>query len=242
MISVDTARLPCPIAELDLPAQLRLLVLAPLPDDFDSIGVTMTYFFQNGHELKLGVLYTGSGIENSYQPDLTPEKKAQLREQEQRQSLRFFGLLEDCLTFLHVENNANGQPVDSDENFNIIFEFMQDTDPDICFLPHGNDPNTGHQVIFSFFCRAKNLPGKPVTAFLNRDPKTIDMRTDTFMPFDAEQAEWKARLLRIHDSQHQRNLYSRGHGFDDRILNTNRQTARELSITQEFAEAFEIKT
>lgn len=39
----------------------------------------------------------------------------------------------------------------------------------------------------------------------------------------------------------QRNLRTRGHGFDDRILDYNRQTARDLSLSEKYAEAFEIE-
>jgi len=43
------------------------------------------------------------GIEDSYRPGLTLSGKADLREQEQRRSLQFFGLPWDALTFLcHV--------------------------------------------------------------------------------------------------------------------------------------------
>lgn len=61
------------------------------------------------------------------------------------------------------------------------------------------------------------------------------------MPFGQDEADWKAELLRCHDSQHQRNLHARGHGFDDRILDVNKAIARELLIGDKYAEAFEIE-
>ena len=67
------------------------------------------------------------------------------------------------------------------------------------------------------------------------------MRADFYMPFGPDQANWKAELLRFHDSQHQRNLRTRGHGFDDRILEVNKKIARELSLEEEYAEAFELE-
>jgi len=69
----------------------------------------------------------------------------------------------------------------------------------------------------------------------------MKMRTDLYMPFGQEEANWKAELLRFHDSQHQRNLRTRGRGLDDRILNENRAIARELSLDHEYAEAYEIE-
>ena len=67
------------------------------------------------------------------------------------------------------------------------------------------------------------------------------MRVDAYMPFGEEEAQWKAQLLRIHDSQHQRNLRSRGYGFDERILQGNRASARELGLKEEYAEVFEVQ-
>ena len=61
------------------------------------------------------------------------------------------------------------------------------------------------------------------------------------MPYDEETARWKASLLRCHDSQQQRNLRSRGSGFDDRILHMDRTSARELKLMAEYAEVFEVE-
>jgi hypothetical protein len=46
-------------------------------------------------------------------------------------------------------------------------------------------------------------------------------------------------LLRLHRSQHQRNLNTRGQGFDERVLIVNRRTGRGLNA--EYAEAFELE-
>jgi hypothetical protein len=74
---------------------------------------------------------------------------------------------------------------------------------------------------------------------LIRDPKTVAMLMDAYTAFGEEEAGWKARLLRLHQSQHQRNLNTRKMGFDDRILGVNRQAAKELQIPAPYAEAFE---
>jgi hypothetical protein len=67
------------------------------------------------------------------------------------------------------------------------------------------------------------------------------LRPDIYTAFGEEDAQWKAQLLRFHDSQQQRNLNTRGHGFDQRILDTNRQIARELGLQAPYAEAFEVE-
>lgn len=232
---------PCAIPDISLPETLRVLMLAPHPDDFDAIGVTMKFLLRNGNPITLGVVRTGSGVENSYRPGLTLTGKADIREQEQRRSLEFFGLPEERLSFLSLENDFEDQPVDSPENCALVENFVIEQSPDIVFLPHGSDTNNGHRVMYSLLKQLAGKSERSLLMFLNRDAKTIEMRTDLYMPFGQEDAEWKALLLRFHDSQHQRNLHKRNHGFDDRVLNVNRMIAQELLLTHEYAEAFEVE-
>ncbi len=232
---------PCAVGELSFPAGLRMLVLAPHPDDFDAIGVTLRSFGQNGNTLAVGVARTGGGVEDTYRPGLSLADKAVLRDREQRSSLRFFGLPEDGLTFLSLENDDEDQPIDTPANRDALAAFVSAKTPDIVFLPHGNDTNSGHRAMYSMVKEVALRSGRALAAFLNRDPKTIAMRTDLYMPFGQDEADWKTELLRFHDTQHQRNLNTRGHGFDDRILDVNRAIARELSLDEAYAEAFEIE-
>jgi hypothetical protein len=67
------------------------------------------------------------------------------------------------------------------------------------------------------------------------------MRDDVILPFDEATAAWKRALLRIHRSQQQRNLNTRGHGFDERILRVNRESAARLGAAEPFAETFELE-
>lgn len=232
---------PCAIPRLSLPASLRILVLAPHPDDFDAIGVTLRFFFERGISIDVGVARTGSGVEESYRPGLTIAEMADLREREQRRSLQFFGLPENCLTFLSLENDPEDQPLDCPGNLAVIEAFIKEKEPDIVFMPHGNDTNSGHRVMYSLFKQIARRSARELAVFLVHDPKTIDMRTELYMPFGQALADWKGELLRFHDSQHQRNLRTRGHGFDDRILNVNKAIARELSLDEPYAEAFELE-
>lgn len=232
---------PRAIPGLSLAGSLRLLVLAPHPDDFDAIGITLKLFLNNGNSINLGVIRTGSGVEDSFRPGLTLEDKADLREREQHDSVRFFGLPDSCLTFLRLKKDAEDQPIDDPTNRDAIGNFVLARAPDIVFLPHGNDTNSGHRVMHSLFRKIAQRCDRPLAALLNRDPKTVDMRADLYMPFGPDQANWKAELLRFHDSQHQRNLRTRGHGFDDRILEVNKKIARDLSLEEEYAEAFELE-
>ncbi|NQT72030.1 MAG: PIG-L family deacetylase [Chloroflexi bacterium] len=219
---------------------LRLLVLAPHPDDFDEIGVTMRFFQSNGNPIFVAVLSSGaSGVEDSFSASSSSDTKAQLREQEQRESCRFFGLPDSHLTFLRLTEDSEGHIAEDSGNCEEIRSFIHRIRPAIVFLPHGNDTNTDHQRVYALFVRVATEALFPFVSLLNRDPKTISMRHDLIAPFGSAEAEWKASLLRLHKSQQQRNLNTRGVGFDERILEMNRQIARECDSDQEFAEAFE---
>lgn len=220
---------------------LTLLMLAPHPDDFDAIGVTLKFLSDAGNPLQVAVARSGSGVQDSYCPGLPLAGKAEVREREQRNSLRFFGLPDSAITFLDLANEADDQLNDSPTNRNAISRFVLEKAPDIVFLPHWNDTNTGHRAMYSLLKQVVSDSGLQVAALLNRDPKTVAMRTDLYMPFSEPDADWKGQLLRFHDSQHQRNLSTRGHGFDERVLAVNRQIARDLSLDRPYAEAFELE-
>jgi len=221
---------------------MKLLVLAPHPDDFDAIGITLKFLFSNNNPLEVAVAYTGSGVEDSYRPGLTLEAKSQLREDEQRSSARFFGLPDDCLTFLRLENDETDQLVESEQNLRLLESIVSQKAPDIIFLPHGNDTNSAHRAMYAMVLQIALRSQQPITLMLIRDPKNISMRTDLYLAFGEVEAAWKAELLRFHDSQQKRNLNSRGYGFDKRILDFNQQSAKELGVNQPYAEVFEIET
>jgi len=234
------ARTPQALPDVRVPAGHRVLVLGPHPDDFDAIGVTLRYLHDRGNPLEAAVIRTGSGIEPRYRPNASREELTALRDEEQRNSLRFFGLPPENATFVTLENDDTDQPLDNNANRAALHELIMAKRPDIVCLPYGNDSNSGHRNIFAMFVHVADNTGRPLVAMFNRDPKTIEIRTDLYMPFGQQQAEWKAQLLRHHDSQHQRNLNTRGHGFDTRILETNRRIARELELDAPYAEAFQV--
>ena len=230
------------LRSVQFPKDLVLLVLAPHPDDFDEIGVTLRYFQDNGNPIYVDVLSSSAGgVEDSFCTPPTLEQKARVREKEQRDSCRFFGLPESHLIFLRLPEDAEGHIVENQEAVERVRQRLVSKKPDLVFLPHGNDSNLGHQRAYSMFRKAASEFPRPITSLLAKDPKTISMRNDLYTVFGPEKAEWKAELLRFHQSQHQRNLNTRGYGFDERILRVNRQNARELSKNNMFAEVFEIQ-
>jgi LmbE family N-acetylglucosaminyl deacetylase len=233
---------PLPLISFTFSKTQSVLALAPHPDDFDAIGVTMRFFLNNGNLLYLAVATSGaSGVEDSFCSPPTLEAKGRLRRQEQRESCQFFGLPESNLAFLVLEEDEEGHPKDNKTNLEIIQGHFMSMRPAMIFLPHWKDSNLGHQRIYTMFHQVAREAGYPLVAFLNRDPKTLQMRCDVYMEYGEETAVWKGKLLRFHQSQHQRNLNQRGHGIDERILKVDRQNAALCSIGGTYAEVFELK-
>ena len=233
---------PLRLTDLDLPRAWRLLVAAPHPDDFDAMGATLRYFRDRGQAIRLHVLSSSAnGVEDSFCDPPTVEAKAVLREAEQRESCRFFGLPAEDLEFLRLPvDSPGGYIIDSPSSYRRWAIRALGATPDVILLTHGNDANPDHRLIYRWWTKLARETPTPVVALLVRDPKTIDMKDDLFIAFDESTAAWKAELLRFHRSQHQRNLNTRGHGFDERILRVNRDNARRLGIAEPYAECFEI--
>jgi LmbE family N-acetylglucosaminyl deacetylase len=233
---------PIPLQAFTFSRTLSLLVLAPHPDDFDAIGATMRYFWENGNPLHVAVATSGaSGVEDRFCSPPTVEAKAELREKEQRASCRFFGLPEAHLAFLHLEEDEAGHPLQCEANVERVRRHVLSKRPALVFLPHGHDTNPGHQRIYEMFRPVAREADYPLVAFLNRDPKTIRMRCDVYHGFGEKAAGWKGELLRFHQSQHQRNLNQRRYGFDERILRMNQQDAEACSVGAPYAEIFELE-
>lgn len=229
------------LRQLDWPIGLKVLVLAPHPDDFDAIGVTLKYLHESGHEIHAAVAVTGSGIDAEYGAGLSVEEKRNIRIREQTESVRFFGLPRDRLRFLYLNNADDEQLADDEENLQILKKIVHEIRPDLIFSPHGNDTNRAHRAMYALASHIAGDVDWPVALMLNRDAKTLDMRTDFFIAFDENEAQWKGTLLRFHDSQQKRNLKIRGHGFDERVLNLNRAIAQELHISKPYAAAYEAR-
>ena len=229
--------------ELEVPPELRVLVLAPHPDDFDVIAVTLRHLRQAGNPIHLAVLTSGaSGVEPGFCAGGDWEARSKLREQEQRRSCRFFGLPETEFQFLRLDEDAAGHMVSDEGNLERLHVCLAENTPDIVFLPHGNDTNADHRRTYSMMRQIASFSRMTFMAFLVRDPKTIEMREEVLTFFGQEEADWKAEVMRFHESQQQRNLNVRGYGFDERILRLNRETAaRSLGPNETFAEAFEIE-
>ncbi len=227
--------------EIRFPKAWRALVLGPHPDDFDAIAVTLKLLRDNGNHITVAVLTSGaSGVEDGFAVDSSVTGKSRIREAEQAASAGSFGLPSGSLAFLRFAEDGDGHLLDNESNAAMMRRCIEEHPAELYFLPHGNDTNLDHQRVYAMSRRILAAIGREALVFLNRDPKTIDMRYDVVTPFGEEDAAWKAALLRLHASQHQRNLNTRGHGFDERILAFNRKTAMELGMAHPYAETFEV--
>lgn len=229
------------LSDYDWTSPLRIAVLAPHPDDFDAIAVTLRFFHARGDSIHLAVLTGGaSGVEDGYAGARTDAAKAALREQEQLASCTLFGLPHERVAFLRLPEDEAGLIVDV-RSLGCVGDWLLTVRPDLVFMPHGNDSNVTHQRTYALFKTIAENTDLRVTALLNQDAKTRAMRHDLCTPFDATTAEWKGALLRLHASQHQRNLNTRGHGFDTRVLSVNQATAQTLGLDAGYAEVFELE-
>ncbi len=224
-----------------IPAGATVLFLAPHPDDFDAVGVSMRRLTDAGCSLSVHVLTSGaSGVEDVFCPeDASHANKRRIRREEQRDSCQSFGLPTDWLHFADTEEGDDSHLIDNPRNYQLIKHLIIDERPSAIFLPHGNDVNPDHRITFNLTVRALEELQFPTTLCQIYDPKTIAANVNTVTEFDEVDAQWKAKLLRSHLSQHQRNLNSRGHGFDERILKVNRKLAKELGSAAKYVEAFE---
>lgn len=215
----------------------RWLVLAPHPDDFDVVAVTMRHLHRAGAEILLDVLSGGaSGVEDVYAAGW--EAKTSAREREQIESVTLFGLPEGRLRFHRLAEDREGYMADIPGNEAAVHRLLDERCADGVVLPHGNDSNADHRRTFRWFQSWRQGRSNPPLALLVRDPKNLGMRPDLLTPYGPEDAEWKGALLRCHRSQHERNLRSRGAGFDERILQSDRAAASPFGL--DMAECFEL--
>ena len=205
------------------------LVLAPHPDDFDVAAITLKYLQDQGARISLEVLSGGaSGVEDTFANDW--EAKTAARESEQRNSCALFGLPSNALRFRRLAEDADGCMADIPENQSRVHALLDCKKPDGVILPHGNDSNADHRRTFRWFQSWRIKQAKQPLALFVRDPKNLGMKVDLITPYNAQQAAWKAKLLRCHRSQHDRNLQTRSIGFDERILGPERAAGESFGF------------
>jgi LmbE family N-acetylglucosaminyl deacetylase len=237
-IVLPVGKAPFRLTEETIRPGFAVLVLAPHPDDFDEVGVTMRRLQRAGGTIRLAVLSSSAnGVEDGFVDPPSEARKAAAREEEQRRSLAFFGLGPDRFSFERLPTDEGGYLTDEGAGRAAVRRLLTGEAFDIVVLPHGRDTNPDHRLVWAWWRAASAL--HPPAAWLFRDPKTIAMRLDLAAPFGEAEAAWKGELLRHHLSQQERNLHQRGFGLDERILRVNRDTARLAGLAEPYAEGFE---
>ncbi len=239
--------------KIPIPTSGRVLILGPHPDDPESVAITARLLMRSGCEIWVAIIsLSPAGVEDEYarrgsRRDFSSfaAGKGEIRRREQIYSAKRFGLNPDKLVFLGMEEDST---LDSSQNRSSVKDQLKSVAPDLVILPMGKDPNRTHSWTYRVFREyAQDLVSQtshPLIALYNEDPKTVEIRKDLFVFFGEESAKWKRDLLRIHDSQQQRNIHSRGMGFDDRILSLNYSSGRHLSAIPSagaYAEVFEVE-
>jgi LmbE family N-acetylglucosaminyl deacetylase len=218
------------VSKVSLPTCGRVLVLGPHPDDPESVAATCRLFMQSGCDIWHAIVsMSPSGVEDQY---------AQKQDNSESISLK--------------DMKIQIRQRERHENRVRIKDHLESVAPGIVIMPIGNDTNQTHAWVYRVFRKcAKDLTrktGRPVVALYNEDPKTTEIRPDLFVLFDQQRAEWKRTLLRMHDSQQQRNIHTRSMGFDDRILRMNRLSCKRLpefslssGLPARYAEMFQME-
>ncbi len=201
----------------------------------------MRWFHERGHRIDLAVLTRGtSGVDDGYAGAHTVEQKTLVREQEQRESCTLFGLDPSAVRFLRLADDESRKLSVAEPNRAAVSAFLAEVEPDVIFLPHGNDSNVAHQRTYQLVADTVRNEQRSVLLCLSEDPKTLELRRELAVGFTDETAAWKSRLLRTHASQQARNLRLRGEGVDLRLLDTNRKAATIVGATSPYAECFEL--
>ena len=239
--------------KIPIPTSGSVLILGPHPDDPESVAITARLLMRSGCEIWFAIIsLSPAGVEDEYarrgscwDSFSLQAAKSEIRRHEQISSAKRFGLNPEKLVFLGMEEDS---ALDSSQNRSLVKNHLKSVAPDLVILPMGKDPNPTHSWTYRVFREyAQDLvtqTSHPLIALYNEDPKTVEIRKDLFVFFGEESAQWKRDLLRVHDSQQQRNIHSRGMGFDQRILSLNYSSGRSLSAIPSagpYAEVFEIE-
>ncbi|MHB9133458.1 MAG: PIG-L deacetylase family protein [Armatimonadota bacterium] len=217
----------------------RALALSPHPDDPEAIAVTLRMLAEGDWTLHWGIVTGGwSGVQDDFAgPD--KQAKAAVREEEQREAARRFGLPEERLTFLRLAESEDGELADTTWNHAQFDAYLSEVSPELVLLPYKEDTNATHRRVYAWFAAWAARQPFPIIALGNEDPKTTAFQPHLRILFDEALATWKADLLECHRSQSTRNQAVRHITFAQRILATN-QADRDLPAGM-YAERFRVE-
>ena len=212
----------------------RALALAPHPDDPDAVAICLRLLAQCGWELHWHIVTSGwSGVLDDF-VGKDRVAKGRIREEEQSESARRFGLPEDHLRFLRLTEDSAGELAETKDNRRCFTHALNECQPQLVMLPSPQDSNPTHRLVAHWFADWAGQYSTPCVAWYNEDPKTSGMRVDLLLPFDETLAAWKADLCDCHHSQTARNMVTRGQRLSDRILAVNRAAGSNGGYAERF--------
>lgn len=229
----------------DIQTASNILVLCPHPDDFDVAGVTLKQLHKKGATIHVAIAPTFSGIlESFYKQPASSSEMIKTREEEQRQSLLYFGLAESAFEFLphSCDLDDNGEWKYSEANKSLIEKCLLHHVPELVFIPHPNDNNPAHSAMYKMVKECIDRHHLAVHLMMQMDPKTKGMSLDFVTEISDREADWKKQLLSHHKTQDHRNQTTRGISLADRVLSINQEAAKTCQSRSSFAEAFEIES
>ena len=228
------------LKEQPLYATGTAVALAPHPDDPDAIAVTLRMLALGGCDLYWVILTSSwSGVEDAFAGP-SREAKARVREEEQKASVAFFGLLRpDRLSFLRLAEGEDGHLLPVESNYWRVARCLETIQPDLVLLPWREDTNPTHRLAYELLSRWASLRPTRTLALENEDPKSLGFEPHLQVVFGERTAAWKGRLLECHQSQSVRNQHTRNMTFADRILGINRACPGLLH--GEFSERFQVE-
>ncbi len=178
--------------KIHLPTRGKVLIIGPHPDDPEGVAITCRLLMQSGCNIWFAIMsLSPAGVEDEYARRWSSSdffsiqgKKSEIRRREQISSAEMFGLTQDRLVFLGMEEDPT---LDSWQNRCLLKNHLESMAPDIVIMPMGKDPNQTHSWTYQLFREcAKDLISQtknPMIALYNEDPKTVEIRKDLFVFF-----------------------------------------------------------
>lgn len=234
-------RRPTDIRALPLKSGARVHFLASRPADFDVVAVTMRHYLWSGAELRLDVLTSGHrDVADGFDGAATRLQKERIREAEQIESCKLFGLPRAALKFRNLSVDRHGNLMLVEKNVRVVEACLRSFSSDIVIIPHPSNLSVDRGVVYQLTEAAARAVGTKLTVMLANAPRTVAVRPDVFTPFSEQDAIWKGALLVSHRSQHLHSMHTWGCGFDTRILVPNRVWARGLGTAAPYAEVIQL--
>jgi len=224
-----------------IPSGMNVLVLAPHPDDYDAIAITMKLLQQCDNRIFVRVLGTGwNRVEDEICDPATPEAKAALQRQEFHESCRRFELNEDDVAFLDMKEDSSGYIRKHPFNIELLKKAITEIKPQLIFMPHWNDTSNDRRLAATLAWDALDELGLSTPLLHFYTPKTRTMYRHFYTVFSRSEADWKAGQLQCHRSIQQHYMAHYGIGFVDKIIQLNYDAGRDIG-KDKYAEVFEMK-